>query len=378
MRKILSLAAAVLLLGACGGGSADPSENPKQAVIDAFDQLASMEGVSMTLSLDSDEESLTAGLSETGATPPSPDVIDAILGSTFTVGGTNETDPEEVEFEMTYAVDGEPLFEMVQEGFDVYGRAEVRSLVDVFGGDPAQLEGGLEGLPPELDFVPAAVEGEWLHLTGIEEFTEMMGGADPAKLGAQQKQALEAFSAAFEENAEFSEGEDEGPGTNVEVRIAAKPMIEEFLQIAVDSGTIPADQAPSAAMLDEVLGQMPEGDLIMDTWIEGGEVTQLRFDLIDNAAEFGAEDSLPEGLERLALVIEMDEFERQIEIPDDAVEVDFAEVMQGFMSQSFGSSSSSSTEVIAPGSGEPGDPCEMIADLPAEQQEAYKDLCPDL
>ena len=361
-----------MLLVACGGGAVDPSEDPKQAVLNGLESLTGEE-TTMTIFLDSDQASMSALLADMDS-PTSPAMIETVLSTRLSFGGNNVTDIENVEFEMKLDVGDESLIEVVEEGYDVYARAQVPELVEAFGGDPAELDRGLEGMPPELDFVNDAVAGEWIHLTGVQEFSEMAGGmADPSQMTAQQKRMLEALENAFEENATFEEGDDPGPGTNVDIRVEARPMVEELMNIGLEASGLPAEDG-SREMFDMMMAQFPEGDFIIDTWIDGDELTQIRVDVPRNIEELGG-DPLP-GVETLGVVIKLDPFVRTIDVPEESVDVAFMDLMKLALSAGAGGAS-----VGAPAEATEAAPnmkklCKQLAALPKKQvPPEFEELC---
>lgn len=373
-RALFGFLLLTLLLGACGGSDVvDPSEDPKQAVIDAFERLGEADGTTMTISLDSNEASLSALIAPDAANPPAPQVLAAVLGSSLTISGNNATEPEDAEGEMIFAIDGEPMVESVFRGYDLYAHADVPAVMEAFGEDPDQLEKDLDEIPPQMSFMRDLVEGDWLKLTGSEQFLSAMGG-DPSQVMAQQERLARAMSQTFEENAEFDEGDDEGPGTNIDVRVQARPLLERFLNLAFDGAQVPPGARAGREIFETALADMPEGDFIIDTWIEGGRVTQLRLDVIANLEEFDAADDLPDGMNTFAVIVEFTPYEPQLEVPADPVEVSLQEIMSTFIAvPAYGSSSVEATPEVTH-----GDACKEVAELPKKQQEPFKDICPDL
>lgn len=376
MRKILGvLLAGALVVGACsdgGDGGPDPSENPKEALIEAFEDFGEGDGLSVKLSVASDEESLSAAFAEGDDVPP--EMAETVLDSSITIAGNNAETPEDAKAEIIFELAGEEAAEMSIDGYDLYLRADVPYILETFGQDPAVIDQQLSTLPEGMDFVEQAVDNEWIHLTGLEQLAQQAeasgGSSGIPNISEEQQKAVEQLSQTMEQNSEVVEGDEDGPGTHLEVTVDLQAFLEDFEEVAAGLGQMPGGEG-----LDEMSGgsDVPEGDLIVDAWVEDGSLTQIEFDLIKNAEALGEDGDMPEGVEELGLLLEFDEFDGDVEAPDDAVDVSFEEIL-GAMMGGFGAMGGE-TETSAPGA---ADPCEAIADLPANQQEAYKDICPDL
>ena len=377
MRKLFAmLLVGALVLGACsegGDGGPDPADDPKGALTEAFRDLTEGEGLSMTISLDSDEASLQA-LSEDADTPLPEETAAVILDSSLTFGANNAEDPADAKAEVLFELGGEEAAAMVVDGYDLYAHADVPYMLETFGQDPAVIDEALTQLPPGMEFVNQAVENEWIHLTGLEQLAaqaEESGGGGIPNVTEQQKQALDKLSTALEENSEVTEGDEEGPGTHLEAKVDLQGMVQAFEELAGElGGGLPGAEMPTDT------GAVPEGDFILDAWVEDGSLTQVRIDLLKNAEAFGETESLPEGVEEFGILLELEEFDGDVEIPDDAVEVSFEQIIGALMGGAFGSTG---TDTGSGGDASSTDEvCAAVAELPEAQQEAYKDICPDL
>jgi hypothetical protein len=379
MRKVLGvLLAGALVLGACsdgGDGGPDPADDPKGALIEAFNDLSEGDGVSLTLSLDTDEESLQALASEDGAELPD-ETAEAIVDSSLTFGANNATEPEDAQAEILFELGGEEAAAIVLDGYDLYAHANVRYMLETFGQDPAVVDQQLANLPPGFDFVNQAVDNEWIHLTGLEQLlqqSEQGGTGGMPNLSEQQQQMFDELSQALDENSEVSEGDEEGPGTHLEAKVDIKGMARAFEDIAGQLGQLPggATQIPTGT------DDLPEGDFILDAWVEDGSLTQVRIDMLKNAEAIEPGEEIPEGVEEFGILLAIEEFDGEVETPDDAVEVSFEEIIGAFMGGLGGTTGTDTGPGGGAGSGTE-DICEAVAELPADQQEAYKDICPDL
>jgi hypothetical protein len=381
MRKLVGvLLSGALVLGACsdgGDGGPDPADDPKGALIEAFKDLSEGDGVSMNLSIDSDEASLQALVAEDGTDLPE-ETAGLILDSSLTFGANNATDPAEVQMEILFELGGEEAAAIVVDGYDLYAHADVRGMLETFGEDPAVVDQQLASIPPGFEFVEQAVDNEWIHLTGLEQLmqqAEQSGQAAP-NISEQQQEILNQFSQALEENSEVTEGDEDGPGTHLEASVDVKGFAQAFEEIAgelqgISGGTM--GQIPSGTE------DLPEGDFIIDTWVEDGTLTQVRVDVLKNAEVFAESDPVPEGVEEFGIVLGIEEFDGEVDTPDDAVEVSFEQIMGALFGAMSGGMESGSSEVQSEaGGGGTTDVCDAVAELPEDQQQAYKDICPDL
>ena len=373
MRKVLGvLLAGALVLGACAGdgdGGPDPADDPKAALIEAFRDLAEGDGASVTASIDSDEASLQALASDEGTELPE-DTASLILDSSITVGANNAEDPEDAKAEILFELGGEDAAALVVDGYELYAHADVRYILETFGQDPAIIDQQLSQLPPGAEFIQQAADNEWIHLTGLQALAqqaESSGGGAVPNLAEEQQKALDQLAAALEENSEVTEGDEEGPGTHLEATVDLQGIVQAFEEVASDLGTgITGTEMPTDT------GDVPEGELILDAWVEDGSLTQLKIDVLKNAEALEAED-VPEGVEEFGIVLGIEEFDGDVDVPDDAVEVSFEDIIGMMMGGAF-----SQTTPTTPGGGGTDDICAAVAELPKAQQEAYKDICPDL
>jgi hypothetical protein len=366
MRRYLAvLVVGALFTGACNSdGGADPSENPKEALTQAFEAVGD-EPTTITISLDADEEALEGTLQDS-PDPPPPGTAATILDSAFVFSANGEAG-ENARAEFSFVIGGEPMVEATVEQYDLYLRADVPGLLETFQVDPARLDKQLAQVPPGLEFVRDAAAGEWIHLTGLEQLAGMAGQQQGSE--EQQEEAVRFFEGVIDEHVTASEGDEEGPGTHVQAELALKDAFEEFMSFAQESagGTFPGGLPPTQ--------DIPEGELLVDTWIDDGRLTQLRVDLIENSDRFGG-DRPPQGLDEFALLVELEEWDEETEVPDDAVEVSFEDIFGALMGGAFATPGSEGAGGGTTGS--PEDVCKQIAVLPKEQQEPFKDICPDL
>lgn len=376
MRKLLGvLVTGALLLSACGGdGGPDPSEDPKGALVEAFRDLTERDGISLTLSIDSDEESLQTFLEDGGSDVPEG-TAGTILDSSLSLASNNASEPEEASSELTLELGGEEAAAIVVDGYDFYARADVPYIMETFGSDPGSLDQQLAQVPPGFDFLEQAVDGEWIHLTGLQQFVEQAAKSGQAgqiapNPGEQQKKMLEGLARILEENSEVSEGDEEGPGTHLEAKLDLRSFAQEFQGIIGQLSMVPgAGQELPAPPSD-----LPEGDLILDAWVDDGALTQVELDLLKNAEALGEGEPAAEGVGDLGLLVTFEDFDGDVDPPDDAIEVSVQDIlgtMMGGLGRSGGTGGGS-------GQGQVGDICKEVSELPAQQQEPFKEICPDI
>jgi hypothetical protein len=378
MRKILiSAVAAVLILGACGddGGGPDPADDPKGALSNALEQFNNYEGVTMTMSVDSDTGSLVA-LSEGSL---SDEQADQILDSSVTITSKSSEDPADSQAEIIANIAGnDSAVEMKFVDATLYARADVAGLMETFGADSSQLETFEQQASgqPGFEFVGPALDGEWIAMTGFDQALQQFGGTTASEPTEAQKEAIASFTAALEDAADVESGDLEGPGDHIVASVQLREIYDSFTELAGQLGTAGGAPIPSAS-------EVPDETLRLDTWVEDGRLTQVSLDF-KQFAEFEGADPIPEGAEKLALVLGFEEFTGDVEAPDDVTEVDLSQVMQGFLG-GMGTGTAPGGDV---GTGDVGTDalCEELAvQLEGQPQEVvdqlvaqYGDQCPDL
>ena len=374
MRKIFLLAVAgALFLGACGGdgGGPDPADDPKGALTNAIDELNNYEGVTMTMNLDSDTGSLVA-LSEGSLTD---EQAQQILDSGVTITSKSADDPADAQAEIAVDIAGnDSAVELKFVDNTLYARADVTEIMDTFGQDTAQinaLEQQASG-QPGFEFVGPALHGEWIAMKGFDQALQQFGGAQTSEPTEAQKKAIEAFTAALKDSAKVETGDLDGPGQNIVATVPLRDVYDDFVQLAGELGAGGTTPMPDA-------GEIPDENLRIDTWVEDGRLTQVALDFKQFAQYEGA-DPIPEGADKLALVLGLDEFTGDVQPPDEATEVDLSQLMQGFLSgvgtnTAPGGTTQTSDELCneleAQLQGQPQDVVDQFKDL-------YGQQCPDL
>ena len=179
--------------------------------------------------------------------------------------------------------------------------------------------------------------------------------------------AIERFTDALGDTAEVTLGDKEGPGDHL---VATVNLREAYASLAEIAGTL--TQVPGSELPPE--SEVPDQDISVDVWIDGGNLTQAELDLTQ-MADLG-DSELPEGVEQLAFRIGIEEFTGGVEAPDGATEVDLMQIFSGLMG---GLGSEGGVDA-------PMDICAQLADqLEGQPQEVIDQVlpqfeaeCPDL
>jgi hypothetical protein len=377
MRRLLALlATALLILAGCADSKSegpDPADDPKGALETALDNLVSGDGMTLTLTLDSTEESLAAA----GEGDLPPEVAEKILESSIVVSTKGDT-PENAEFQMLIDVAGTEGIEFKSVGEEIYARADVRGIVETFGGKSSGIDEFIAqaGTQPGYEFVEPAANGEWLHLTGAKELAEQFGAMPAASANEEmQKKIEDALRKALNENATVSsEGSDD-----IGDHLVANLNIRGFYAGIKDTFTSLMPQTVPGALPPE--SEVPDEDLKLDIWVADGTVQQVSFDFLQLADLAEGEADIPEGVDRLGLLLQFDEFDDSVEVPADAVDVDVQQIMRGFMFPTGGATSSSAeaTEVTPEGAPtDMGDLCKQLENAPDDVKAQFVEQCPDL
>ena len=381
MRKWLALSVvAAFVLGACSS-EPSPEEDPKAALVSAFESLGEIDASTIRFTIQSTPESIVAA-SEGDLTP---ELAETILGSSITITGNQPENPEDANGRVTVEVPGTDGFEVLIIGTDLYVRADVRGIAEIAGQDPAQIDAFLESpQAAQAPFLEAAANGEYIKIEGADQLGAA-AGANPGAITEQQKQVLEQFGQAIEEEATVtSEGSDD-VGDHLAVSIPLRSLYQQFTEIAGQLGApLPPGTIPPES-------EVPEGDVTMDVWVADGRVAQLEFDVVALSQEFGAE--LPEGMDDLRIRMELSEEAEEVEAPEGATTVT-AEELMGLIFGGFGGDLGGDVPGTDEGTG--GDtggdlgegeldcsiyeglPPETFDGLPQETLDQLEQLCPGL
>jgi hypothetical protein len=308
------IATLVVALVACGGSPA--SNDAEQTLAEALDALEGSDGVTLRFTLRSTPASLQTLARDDGNTLSGEDA-QKILDSSLTVssalngGGSGSA-------QLVLNVAGSEDLELRTTKDTIYVRADVRSLLEAFGQDPALADrfvaqAGAAG----FDFAVPLVLGEWLAITGFEELagrTQSTPLPDQDKVLAEIARALEASTTVT------SEGRD-GAGEHLVADLSLRAFYDRLRAVAAELGP-----GVGPAILPD---SVPDEDVRLDLWVDDGRLTQVEFDLLQLRAAGHAE--IPQGVERLALRVEVSDFSGDVEAPAGAVPVDLSEIVGGML-----------------------------------------------
>lgn len=367
MRRLISLLLASALLAACAGngGGPDPAENPKEALISALRSLNEA-GLEVVIDLQTDQESLVALSSDGGSEPLTAEEADKIIESALTMRTTKEEDPMDSDAEFIADIAGhEAAVEIKAVDQNLYARADVQTLMEEFGQDPAQLE-EIRAQGEGLSITEPALAGEWVGISNVDELSQQLtGGQAPTPDEATTEAFTEDMVTALENASEVtSEGEDD-IGHHLVANVDVRELYTSFMDaIQKVSAGVPLGPLPDAS-------EIPEGDLRLDVWVADDRVEQVVLDIIQIGETFSGE-SAPEGVDEFAVRMDVNEFDETIEAPEDATMLDPSQLMQMLLGGMGGGGSSGGT----PAGGE--DLCAQLEGAPAEVIEQFAEECPEL
>jgi hypothetical protein len=366
MKKLLSLVAALALLGgACGGSSGpDPAEDPKGALVSAFENL---EGESRTFvfTIQSTPESLNALASEDGGAGMTPEDAQKILDSSLTI--STEGEGEDAKAQVLANVAGnEEAVEMRVIGKDFYLRADVRGLMEQFGADTSQLESvASQAEASGLTFVGPAIDGEWLSIKGLQDqLAQFTGGA--ATPSADQTELVNQITQVIKDKATVTSEGDDDAGTHLVVSLPIRDIYQEISgSLGALGGAVPMGDLPDPS-------EIPDEDVTVDVWMDGDNLSQVELDFLQFAEI--ADEPVPEGVDQFAFRIAFEDFSGDTSVPDGAVEVDPTTLFQGLMG---GMAPGGVPGGTAPG-GTSGFDCSQLEGAPKDVKDQFKDLCPNV
>ena len=369
MKKILvTVAAVALVLTACSEDPGSSSDDAKGTLVDSLEALLEADALTQTISIQSDTDSLVA----LGEGDIDEETADKILDSSVTASAVQAENPEDASSQVVLNLAGNDALEIRFVAGDLYVRADVAGILETFGQDPAQLDAltsqveGRQG----FEWVGPAVAGEWIVIRDALALMQQFGGGAAALNGDQQKQVVDDLLQTIRQNATVtSEGEDDA-GDHLQAALPLRDTLRDLIDVLG-----PAASAAGAGNIEDSLQDIPNEDIVLDFWVADGRVSQLAVDILqfeELAAESGEE--FPEGLEELAIVVRIDEFDGDIDAVADAVEIDTAALGQAVTGLMTGGTGLGGTGA-APG--EEFD-CDLLKGSPPEVIELYAKECPEL
>lgn len=338
-----------LLVGACGQ-MPDAATEPRAAVKDALERMASWDGGTATFSIDATVPSLLAAFAEDGLDVQTAQIL---LDSSLTISallGDDPADRADGETSVTLNLGGFDVVSFVQLYEDVYFRIDLDRIVDLFDRegigraelDAVQVEAEAYG----LDFAADLRGGSWLKVEGFQQVQSMLEGMlgapsppDPAELEALAPQLKDAFERFLDAEVDFAFIGNDDYGDRVRVTTTAEALIDLGEVIfSIAGGLMPATPGMNPDQMFEELrrevGTEAEGFTIpLDVWIASGVISRVAFDVVAlaeaNPEHLGKE--MPDGVERLAIAVDLSEFGGGVEAPSGAIEIDLFEIVGRFM-----------------------------------------------
>jgi hypothetical protein len=121
--------------------------------------------------------------------------------------------------------------------------------------------------------------------------------------------------------------------------------------------------------------EVPDESVRLDTWVDDDQLRQVRLDLLQ-FAKFG-DEPVPEDVDELALQVTIDEFDDEVDTPEDAVTLTEQDIQQAFGALMSGvmSGGSQTGESVPPL--QPSD-CKALEQAPPAVQEQFAAQCPNL
>lgn len=373
MRKLLAiLAGTTLLLSACADSPPAASDDPKGALVDALRNLSESDGLTQTIRLESDTDSLVAA----GEGDIDAETAQKILDSSIVVSALQADKPEDAASLMLVTIAGNEDLEIRFVEGDLYFRADIESLLETFGQDPAELQTAISQFEgqPGLEWIKDAAAGDWVVLEDVLELSEQFGGASmgAGSLGAdQQKELVNNLLQAVEKNATVTSEGDDDAGEQVTATVPLRETLSDLIDalgpVASMTGAEPGDS----------LEDIPDEDISIDFWISDGMVTQIAFDVVEFAKSFeGTSGEMPEGVQELTFVIEIEEFDGSVDAVADAAKIDTAALGKAFAGMLGGGIPGSDTGSGSGGAG--AFDCDMLKGAPPEVIALYAEECPEL
>ncbi len=335
-----------LVAAACGQGSgpADPTE----AVVDAVDRTFSGP-FAFDLSVELDDAARAA----IGAEDPQAAPLIEGTGISGAVGDER--------FEIVVEVMGVEAFALRRtDPTHTYLRFALVQLMEAMGEPFPEDEAlaGLQTFPPELrTAAEALLDGRWVAFVGDPEALETPSalnlGPDPEEFRSELQEAFGgSFSAFAERFTVIEETAGDGATRTFTVRLRARDLARAGVEFAADAfGGLVGGMMLGAQDLESDLAEIPElidgGEIVVDDRV----VERLSVDLLAMARSAAPDDpDVPQGSAKLVAVFSDHGVEPEVAVPDDAVELDIAELMETFMQgfMGFGENMTSGFETVVP------------------------------
>jgi hypothetical protein len=297
---IVCLGAVAILLGACDGDDPEARRSLEQGI----EWLRETDGITYRLSLITTPQSIKAIAADEGNKTLAR-YADVVQIPSITWTYVEFRNPERFSTETIISLAGFEVLEWRSIANDAYIRADVRRLLETFGGDFQVLEAFVEVANRRgFDFVRPTVDGEWVGLSGL-----------PPRWAEQearkQSVGIPALAGILESGLEIhSEGTDE-LGTHLLVDTTLQRLLERIRLLLQPLGGATGRIPP--------LTMIPDEAVELDVWISEGRLSRIELDLLHHADRFEAE--VPEGVNRLTVRLDLQEFSGSVAEPPTATTV---------------------------------------------------------
>ena len=225
---------------------------------------------------------------------------------------------------------GDALVELRAVEGTVYARADVPQLLTLAGQDPATATSFTAQLPPALQPVAKAAQGEWISVDLVAAARSLKSAGlldqlaqmpqrqlptttDPAAVS----RLLQSLKTAYEQQARITDlGEDGERGTGYRLTAPAKQVVQA---IETDLVALAGGQAGDVR---KAIAQTPDRDVSVDLWVQDDELRAVSLDL----TQF-AEKPVEGG--KAALDIDIDLDGDEVSAPEGANALNVAEALVG-------------------------------------------------
>jgi hypothetical protein len=244
---------------------------PASAFSTAVEALGKSNG-EMTFTLRSTPRSLQE-LASRGGAHLSADDAGLILSSSLSISSNDGSDGGARRAHLALDVGRDRAVELRSLNDRLFVRADVRSLLRMFGADP-EVAGWLAqlGRLPGFGFVGPAVDGQWLAFDGADTLAGHLSRS--FALARRPDRAVKGFATALGSRASVETVGQSEAGTHLLVSVPVQAIYAQLVAVAGDlAASLPVGmEFPPAA-------QVGNGDLYLDAWIRDGRFTMLEFDL---------------------------------------------------------------------------------------------------
>lgn len=303
---LAALAAAAVVLGACG--SASPASAPPQKAINtAFQSLGSRSGIDLHISLGVTGTELQQIAAEDGSSKLTPAVANDIAATSVVVD-LNTGNGKPLNSKQLRTDRSEQLGLAVQVGASdpielryvdqtFYLRADVSTLLNDLGQNSSAASGFRSALQGANAYVPglaALGQGSWVSVpeSALQGLTQALPTGLPDSTGASNPAAAaqlwSQIEKAFTSNSTFVKAGTRGGRTHYTVALAVKPFVHD-VEVSLPSSLASIPGASSfGTQFNRAVNKIPaKQKLVADVWVRGGKVQEIDVDLNQFMHKFG-------------------------------------------------------------------------------------------